>query len=165
MAVNEVKRTKAEAKEALIQRRADAQARADNAMAVLRAAADTRHHQAALAALDRMVLFGRMLKLEDLTELVAPQVWIVDGDGRIVGHVLTVDATDLDALAGAHTVVLAPLGDALQLRWLTTDAQATWGGLYAQALRRVADQAHAHADAIRSAARLERTLGGKIDGA
>ncbi|MDY1548041.1 hypothetical protein [Luteibacter sahnii] len=156
--MNEVKRTKAEAKAALLKRRAEARARADQAMAVLHATAEAKQHRAALTALDRMIVIGRVLKFDTLETLFRPHVWILDVNGHTVGHALTVEAIAIDPSTGADGVVVERLDEVLRRPWRAPDDQSAWAALYAHALAALAEQAQAHADAIQSAIRLRAAL-------
>lgn len=163
MAVNEVRRTKAEAKAAMLKRRAEAHARADQAMAVLHATAEAKQHRAALTALDRMVVIGRILKFDSLEALFLPHVWILDANGCVVGHPLTVEVIAFDPSAGAHGVVVERLDEALRRTWHAADEQAAWAVLFAQALEALAEGARAHAEALQSAVRLRATLSDTLE--
>lgn len=158
MPANEIKRTKAEARAALIQRRALAQAKASRDIEVLSAAAEVRQHQAALDALERMLIRGRAVMLETLHQVLLPHVWLTDAQGWILGHILAVESIDLQRAVESGGVVVLALPAALQQRWSDLDVLATWTVAYGHALRTIADQADARMRALCSEAALRKTL-------
>jgi hypothetical protein len=158
VSASEIKRTKAEAREALIQRRAAAQAKANRAIEVLDAAAEVRQHQAALDALERMLIRGRALMLETLHQVLLPHVWLTDEQGWILGHILAVEPVDLQRAVESGGVTVLALPAVLQERWNDLDVQATWTVDYGRALRAIADQADARMRALCSEALLKTGL-------
>ncbi|APG04815.1 hypothetical protein BJI69_13540 [Luteibacter rhizovicinus DSM 16549] len=158
MPANEIKRTKAEARAALIQRRAAAQAKANRDIDLLNAAADVRQHQAALDALERMLLRGGAVMLETLHQVLLPHVWLTDEQGWIVGHILAAEPDDLKRAVESGGIAVLALPAALQERWCDLDAQATWTVEYGRALRAISDQADARMRALCSEALLRGSL-------
>lgn len=155
----EGKRTAKEAADTLAQRRAAASERASRAIDVLRTIADSRRHQAAVDALERMILRGRHLGFGSIAEILEPQPWVFDVEGRLVGHVLAVDATVLDQAIDADWLDAMPLSEALEMSWADIDARIVWGELYAASLRALADHAEGATRAARAAEALRRFLG------
>jgi Tfp pilus assembly protein PilN len=155
---NEIKRTKAEAREALLRRRAVAQAKANQDIEVLNAAAEIRQHQASLDALERMLIRGRAVMLETLQQVLLPHVWLTDEQGWILGHLLAVEPVDLHRAVESGGIAVLALPAALQERWSDLDAQATWTVEYGRALRVIADQADGRMRALCSEALLRETL-------
>ena len=160
MPASEIKRTKAEAREALIQRRATAQAKANRDIEVLSAAAEVRQHQAALDALERMLIRGRAVMLETLHQVLLPHVWVTDEQGWILGHILAAEPDDLQRAIRSGGITVLALPAALQERWKDLDVQATWTVEYGRALRAVADHADERMRAICSEALLKVGLSG-----
>lgn len=158
MLANEVKRTKVEAREALIQRRAAAQARATRDIEVLNAAAEVRQHQAALDALERILIRGRVVMLETLHQVLLPHVWLTDEQGVILGHILTVESADLNRAVESGGINVLALPGALLQRWSDLDVQATWSVAYRQALLAIAEEADERMRALCSEALLSRSL-------
>lgn len=135
----EGKRTPKEAAHTLAQRRAAANARASHAIDLLRAVADSRRHQAAVEALERMILRGRIIRFDSLTRMLEPQPWVFDAAGRVVGHVLAVDAIVLEQAIDAGWLDAVPLPEALELPWADIGTRVTWGELFSASLRALAD--------------------------
>lgn len=154
----ESKRTAKEAAATLTQRRAAAAERASRAIDVLRTIADSRRHQAAVDALERMILRGRHLGFASIAEILEPQPWVFDAEGRLVGHVLTVDATTLELAIDADWLDAMPLPEALELTWADTGPRVAWGDLYAASLRALADHADGATRATQQADALRRLL-------
>lgn len=163
MPASEIKRTKVEAREALIRRRAAAQAKANRAIEVLSAAAEIRQHQAALGALERMLIRGSALMLETLHQVLLPHVWLTNEQGWILGHILTAEPVDLQRAVESGGVVVLALPAALQERWSDLNVQATWTEEYGRALRAIGDQADARMRALCSEALLKTGLSESSD--
>jgi hypothetical protein len=142
----------------LIQRRATAQAKANKAIEVLDAAAEVRQHQAAVDALERMLIRGRALMLETLHQVLLPHVWLTDEQGWILGHILAVEPVDLQRAVESGGIVVLSLPAVLQQRWSDLDVQATWTVAYGHALRAIADHADERMRALCSEALLHRRL-------
>jgi hypothetical protein len=155
VATLEAKRTKAEAKEALARRRAEIAARDAEMLDALNARASAHRHQMAMDALDRIIIVGRAFRLDTLLHILQPQVWVLDEGGRLMGHVLTVDARALD---GAADISVLPLVEALDEQWGDVEQRAGWGRAYADALRAIADVVDDHTRAFEAAVALRRTL-------
>lgn len=155
----EGKRTAKEAARTLAERRAAADARASRDIGILRTIADSRRHQAAVDALERLIVRGRLIRFDTLAQLLEPQPWVLDADGRVVGHLLTVDAAALDRVMEADGLDAMPLPDALEKPWADIEARISWGELYAASLRALADHADGATKAAREAEALERLLG------
>jgi len=138
----EARRTPKEARDILAQRRAAAHARATDAIDVLRTAADRHRHQAALDALNRILLTGRTFRFDILAQILEPQPWVVNEHGQVLGHVLTVDAAVLDHAADCELFEVMTLPDVLvERQWLDIEARMEWGRAYAAALRAIAETA------------------------
>ena len=151
-------RTAKEAAHTLAERRAAADARASRAIDVLRNVADSRRHQAALDALQRMLLRGSVIRLDNARQILEPQPWVTDDQGRLVGHVLTVDGATLVLAIDAGLLDAMPLPDALERPWTDVEARVVWGELYAASLRALADLAERATLAAQEAAALRRSL-------
>ena len=155
MATLEAKRTKAEAKEVLARRRAEIAARDAEMLDALNARASAHRHQMAMDGLDRIIIVGRAFRLDTLLHILQPQVWVLDEAGRLMGHVLTVDAKALD---GAADISVLPLLEALDEQWGDVEQRAGWGRAYADALRTIADVADDHTRSFVAAEALRRTF-------
>lgn len=154
----EGKRTAKEAAELLAYRRAAADARASHAIDVLRTIADSRRHRAAVEALERMILRGRIIRFDAIARMLEPQPWVCDAEGRVVGHVLTADAITLDQAVDAGWLDAVPLPEALEMAWADIDARVAWGELYSASLRALADHADGATRAVGEAEALRRLL-------
>jgi hypothetical protein len=152
------KRTAKEAAATLAQRRAAASERASRAIDVLRTIADSRRHQAAVDALERMILRGRNLGFGSIAEMLEPQPWVFDPVGRVIGHALVADAAVLNQAIDADRLDAMPLPEALELSWADIDARTAWGELYAASLRALADHADGATRAAEDAEALRRLL-------
>lgn len=154
-----VRRTPPEAKAVLTQRRIAAQARANEAIDALTAAAALHRHEEALRVLEQIILRGGSLRLERLEDLLQPWPWVIDAQGHIVDHLLMAEAGAVeDAVAQGHFTVL-PLALALDASWCDLEAEARWVSAYAETLRAMADRADAELQALRSAQGLREVLG------
>lgn len=143
------KRTPQQAKAALSQRRAEADARAKAVIEALRAAGDLRRHQAAADALEGLLTRATGLRFDTLADLLAPQPWVLDADGAVLGHLLTVnDDVFLSAVDDGRLDGLT-LGEAFDLPWVDLDDRAAWTRVYADALRGLADEAEGQLEAQR----------------
>ena len=143
------KRTPQEAKAALAKRRAEADARAKAVIEALRSAGDLRRHQAAADALEGLLTRATGLRFDTLADLTMPQPWALDADGAVLGHMLTVeDAVFLAAVADDRVDGLT-LEEALGLAWADLDERTVWTGVYAGALRAMAEEAEGRLDAQR----------------
>lgn len=159
MGTIEAKRTPREARDILAQRRAAAEARASRTIDVLRTVADRQRHQAALDALERILLRGRMFRFDHLAAILEPQPWVVNEHGQVLGHVLTVDAAALDHAADGELFLVMTLPDVLADRqWLNIEARMEWGRAYAGALRVIAETADAATKAAWEADDLRQLL-------
>lgn len=154
----EGKRTAKEAARTLAERRAAADARASRDIGILRTIADSRRHQAAVDALERLIVRGRIIRFDTLAQMLEPQPWVLDADGRVVGHLLTVDAAALDQAMETDRLDAMPLPEALELSWADIDARTAWGELYAASLRALADHADGATRAAEEAEALRRLL-------
>lgn len=136
----EARRSPNHAREALAKRRAEADARAKDAIAILRASAAKIRHEAAAAALQRVLLRGMRFVFEGLPDLLAPQPWALDADGRVLGHVLTVDDDTFDLIATACAVDVLTMPEAFDRAWGDLEQRTLWVGLYVEVLRALADR-------------------------
>lgn len=94
------------------------------------------------------------LRFGTLADLLAPQPWALDADGAVLGHLLTInDDVFLSAIADDRVDGLT-LGEAFGLSWADLDERAAWTGVYAEALRAVADEAEGQLEAQRRRNRL-----------
>ncbi|MDQ7995185.1 MAG: hypothetical protein AAGC76_04955 [Luteibacter sp.] len=146
-----VRRTPSEAKAVLTQRRVAAQARADEAIDALAAAAALHRHEEAMRVLEQIILRGGSLRLERLEDLVQPWLWITDAQGCIVDHVLMAESTALEEAIAEERFTVLPLGETLQRPWRELGVKSRWISAYADTLRAVADRADAELQALRSA--------------
>lgn len=145
----EAKRTPQEARAALAKRRAAADARAKAAIEALRTAGELRRHQAAADALEGLLTRATGLRFDTLPDLLAPQPWVLDADGAVLGHLLTVnDDVFLSAVDDGRLDGLT-LGEAFGLPWVDLDDRAAWTRVYADALRGLADEAEGQLEAQR----------------
>ena len=159
MGTIEAKRTPREARDILAQRRAAAEARASHTIDVLRTVADRQRHQAALDALDRILLRGRMFRFDQLAEILESQPWVVNEHGQVLGHVLTVDAAAFDHAADGELFLVMTLPDVLvERQWVDMEQRMEWGRAYAGALRAIAETADAATKAAWEADDLRRLL-------
>lgn len=143
------KRTPQEAKEALAQRRAKADARAKAVIEALRHAGDLRRHQATAEALEGLLARATGLGFGTLTDLLAPQPWVLDENDNILGHLLTVDDVVYLAAVADERVDGLTLGEAFGLPWADLDEREAWTRVYADALRALADEAEGQLEAQR----------------
>lgn len=143
------KRTPQQAKEALARRRAEADARAKAAIEALRTAADLRRHQAATEALEGLLTRATGLRFDTLADLLAPHPWVMDEDGAILGHLLTVDEAIFLAAVEDGRLDGLTLEEAFGQLWADMDQRAVWTALYAELLRGQADLAERQLEAQR----------------
>lgn len=155
------KRTPQEAKEALAQRRAQADARAKAAIEALRNAGDLRRHQAAADALEGLLARATGLRFGTLADFLAPQPWALDEDGNILGHLLTVKDDVFAVAVGNDRLDGLTLEAAFGLLWADLEERAAWTQVYADALRLFAGQAEGQLDAQRRRAALRQVAEGK----
>ncbi len=153
------KRTPQEAKAALAQRRAEADARARAVIEALRHAGDLRRHQAAADALEGILTRGTGLRFDTLADLLSPQPWAIDADGAVLGHLLTMqDDVYLAAIAEGRVDGLT-LGEAFGLLWSDLDERAEWTRVYVETLRTLADDAEGQLEAQRRREALQKSSG------
>ena len=95
---------------------------------------------------------GNFLSLADL---LAPHPWLVDDEGRLLGHVLTVDDRAFEKHDGLWGGSLA---EALEQPWADAHAQAAWARAYARVLRTLADDAVDRAEAAQRREALRRAV-------
>lgn len=62
----------------------------------MRKIATIQRSQSAIEILERMILDGGALRFATLTDMAAPQPWLVDEEGRVLGHALLVDDQDFE---------------------------------------------------------------------
>lgn len=148
MGTIEVRRTPREAVHTLAQRRAAADARANQAIDILRITANSRRHQAAIDVLQRILLRGRLMRFDTLAQILEPQPWITDIHGHLVDHVLMVDEITLDHASDAELFAIMTLPDALEKAWVDVEQRTKWSELYAATLRALANRSD---DATRAA--------------
>jgi hypothetical protein len=151
-----IKRSKAEAKKTLVERRAQADARARATIDLLARAAALHKHKAALNALEQIMIRGRTFVLHTLGDIMLTQVWALDAHGAVLGHVLTIDDA---ALMSAHDIDLLTIADALDCAWGDPVERGLWQAAYVSALRRVADEAEAVERALVDRAALREIVG------
>ena len=154
------KRTPQEAKEALAQRRAKADARAKAVIEALRNAGDLRRHQAASDALEGLLARATGLRFGTLADLLAPQPWALDEDGAILGHLLTVEEAVYLLVVERDQLDGFTLDEAFGLPWVDLDERAVWTQVYTDALRALADQAEGQLEAQRRREALQRVADG-----
>lgn len=154
----DAKRTPAEAQQTLTQRRAAAKARAKASIELLQRLAERHRHQMAVDALDRLILTGKTFRFDTLADLLLPQPWVLDEEGRIAGHVLTVDDDRLLQASDQDTFEVLALPEALTQPWADVEARVLWGRAYAEALRALADQADGATRAAQEAHALRALL-------
>lgn len=137
-------------------RRAEADARARAAIEALRNASDLRRHQATADALEGLLRSATGLRFDTLADLLAPQPWALDEHGAVLGHLLAVEeAVFLSSVAGGRVDGL-PLDDAFGLPWADIDERTAWTRIYADGLRRAADEAEGQLEAQRRREKLMR---------
>lgn len=158
MGAVKTKRTPADTKALLTGRRIAAQARADEAIDALAAAAALHRHEEALRVLEQIILRGGALRLERLEDLVQPWPWVIDAQDRIVDHLLMVESIDLEDAVAAGRFTVLPLAHALEASWFDLEAKARWVSAYVETLRAMADRADAESQALRSAQGLREVL-------
>lgn len=154
----DAKRTPAEAQQTLTQRRAAAKARAKASIELLQRLAERHRHQMAVDALDRLILTGKTFRFDTLADLLLPQPWVLDDEGRIAGHVLTVDDEVLLQAGDQDAFEVLAVPDALTQPWANLDERVLWGQAYATALRAIAEQADGATRAAQDADALRRLL-------
>lgn len=154
-----VRRTPSEAQAMLTQRRTAAQARANEAIDALAAAAALHRHEEALRVLEQVILRGGALRLERLDDLMQPWPWVIDAQDRIVDHLLMVESIELDEAVVVGRFAVMSLARALQDPWRELDVQSRWLSAYAETLRATADGAEAELNALRSVQGLREVLG------
>lgn len=106
----------------------------------------------------RMLLTGRFIRFETLESLLEPHPWVTDEQGRLVGHMLTVDGAALDNAIDGDLLEAFSVPDALSRPWSDVDTRVSWGDLYAASLRALADRAEGATRAAEHAWGLRRTL-------
>lgn len=112
---------------------------------MLARATASHQHRAVLAALDRIMIRGRSFVLDTWADLLCPQVWALEADGAVLGHVLTISD---DALQGAADWLVASLADALDEIWSDAGERGAWRGVYIDALQQLAHEATAVEQAL-----------------
>lgn len=98
-----------------------------------------KRHEAALSALSRIMIRGRAFVLDTIAALGLDHVWVCDGDGLLIGHVLTVPDDVLDA-AGAARLDVLTLDGAMRSEWADVAARKAWRAAYIDALRALAHE-------------------------
>lgn len=154
----EAKRSPKEAQASLKQRRAEASARLRASTELLRTAARMRRQEAVVEALQQAVLRGKTFRLDTLADLLLPQPWVLDDEGRIAGHVLTVDEDVLLHACDRDAFDVSVLPDVLTVEWSNLEERVLWGQAYADALRALADAADEATRAARDAHALRNVL-------
>lgn len=135
----EARRSPNHAREELAKRRAEADARAKDAIAILRASAAKIRHEAAAAALQRVLLRGMRFVFDGLPDLLAPQPWALDADGHVLGHVLTIDDALFERVATSCDIDVLTMPEAFDRTWSDLEQRTLWVGVYVEALRALAD--------------------------
>lgn len=105
----------------------------------MRASAAKTRHEAAAAALQRVLLRGTRFVFDRLADLLQPQPWAVDDDGRVLGHVLTVDDAAFERAASACALDVLTISEALDRTWADREQRTLWVGAYVRTLRALAD--------------------------
>ncbi|WP_133818084.1 hypothetical protein [Tahibacter aquaticus] len=142
----------------MAQRRAAADARANQAIDILRLTADSRRHQAAIDVLQRILLRGRVMRFDTLAQILEPQPWVTDAQGYLMDHVLTAETAILEHVCEAALFEVLALPDALEKPWADVEQRKKWSELYAATLRALADRADDAMRAMREAAALRQAL-------
>lgn len=104
------------------------------------------------------------LRFGTLADLLAPQPWAIDVDGAVLGHLLTVGEEVYLAAVADDRVDGLSLGEAFGLLWADLDERAAWTGIYADALRALADEAEGQLEAQRRREALRQVAAGLPDG-
>jgi hypothetical protein len=97
-----------------------------------------KRHEAALSALARIMIRGRAFVLDTIAALGLDHVWVCDGDGLLIGHVLTVPDDVLTEAAGADRLDVRALDAAMRSAWANAAARKAWRAAYIDALRALA---------------------------
>ena len=154
----DAKRSPKEAQARLKQRRAEASTRLRASTELLRTAARMRRQEAVVEALQQVVLRGKTFRLDTLADLLLPQPWVLDDEGRVAGHVLTVDEDVLLHASDRDAFEVSALPDVLAVEWSSLEERVLWGQAYAGALRALADSADGEARAAQDAHALRKVL-------
>lgn len=145
----------------LAERRAAAAQRAREQIDILRTASALRRQEAATEALEQLLLRGRLV-FDTLADLAIPQPWALDADGAVLGHLLTIEDSVYLAAIDDSRVDGLTLEEAFGLPWADLDERAAWTGVYADALRALADEAEGRLEAQRRREALAKIAG--VDG-
>ena len=138
----------------LAERRAAAEKRARAQIDVLRAEVFLRQCNATSEALERLQM-RTTLSFATLADLIAPQPWALD-NGLVIGHLLTMGNEAYQAAISADAFDAVSLDEALGMAWKDVDEYLAWAGIYAEALRSLADRAEQAALTNRNREELEK---------
>lgn len=130
----------------LAERRTAAAQRAREQIDILRTAAALRRQEAAVEAFEQLLVRGRLV-FATLADLLMPQVWVTDGQGAVVDHVLMVDEGTYALALNADGYEVWSLADALTQPWADLDAQAGWVAIYVELLEGERDAAQKRLEA------------------
>lgn len=98
-----------------------------------------RHHQAVADVLGKLVLVGMRFVFDTAAQIFQPQPWVVGVDGKLLGHLLTVDDTVFDQVLGESLVEVLTFPEAFDREWDDLEQRRAWVELYADALVRLAE--------------------------
>jgi hypothetical protein len=154
----EVRRSPASATATLTERRAEAEARAKDHIAILRNKAAERRYQHVADVLQRMMVIGKRFVFNNAADVVMPHPWAVDASGAVLGHVLTIDDAAFDIMADECLVDIFTLFEVFERPWADLEQRSAWVGTYVKALIGLARQAKRKDRAVRQERDLERAL-------
>ena len=153
----ETRRSPESARAALAKRRGEADARAKDHIAILRASAARRRHQTVADALERILVRGSEFLFATAEDIFRPQPWAIGSEGALLGHLLTVDDATFEGVAEECVVELLTLPEAFDRPWADLDQRSVWASAYVAALRALADLEERKAAAIREHDALSRS--------
>lgn len=154
----EARRSPAAARESLAKRRAEAEARAQDHIEILRLSAAKRRHERTAEALQRVLVTGRRFVFDTVAELFAPQPWGIDPNGALMGHLLTIDDGSFDLVAEDCSIELLTIPDAFDRTWADLEQRSAWSATYAESLRALADREEQRDRALQQQRDLLRSL-------
>lgn len=158
----EARRSPNLAREALAKRRAEADARAKDEIAILRASAAKARHEAAASALQRVLLRGMRFAFDRLADLLQPQPWALDADGSLLGHLLTVDDAVFERVLPSCDVEVLTMPEAFDRTWASLEQRTLWADAYVESLRVLADSEEQKDRAVRQHEDLSQRLPGVV---
>ena len=130
----------------LVERRAVAAQRAREQIDILRTASALRRQEAAVEALEQLLARGRLF-FATLADAFMPQVWVTDGQGAVLDHLLMVNDATYALALDADEYVVWSLAEALAQPWADLDAQAGWVAIYVELLEGERDAAQKRLEA------------------